>query len=121
MQSESADVQLKIIESALTMMGGLDLYESLIGEVDFATPIAERDHPPARDRFVNILHAYSHVKGIDASYWGKFLETNDYWKSILIDDFHENPNRYDFYGSVYLGAPNTEWRGPELRDRVDYY
>ena len=29
--------------------------------------------------------------------------------------------RYETYGSVYLDKPNTEWRGRELKDRVDYY
>ena len=32
----------------------------------------------------------------------------------------ENCEMYKFYGSLYLAEPNTEWRGRELIDRVDY-
>ena len=32
----------------------------------------------------------------------------------------ENFEMYEMYGSLYLAAPNTEWRGRELIDRVDY-
>ena len=43
-----------------------------------------------------------------------------YYEGIIIEDVQYNCEAYEFEGSVYLAAPNTEWRGPELIDRVDY-
>ena len=42
------------------------------------------------------------------------------WEKIIIKDVSENFELYETYGSLYLEAPNTEWRGKELIDRVDY-
>ena len=40
---------------------------------------------------------------------------------LLEQDLAENYDTYDFYGSCYLDKPDSEWRGRELVDRVDYY
>ncbi len=40
---------------------------------------------------------------------------------LLEQDLAENYDAYDFYGSCYLDKPDSEWRGRELVDRVDYY
>ena len=47
----------------------------------------------------------------------------DQLKKFINEDISENYGEvYDdeLYGSVYLDLPNTEWRGKELIDRVDY-
>ena len=43
-----------------------------------------------------------------------------YWENLMQDDVSENYKQYEMYGAFYLAAPNTEWRGRELIDRVDY-
>ena len=44
----------------------------------------------------------------------------DNWEDFVKQDVMENFEAYEMYGSLYLAAPNTEWRGRELIDRVDY-
>ena len=41
-------------------------------------------------------------------------------KDFLQDNISTNIEMYEVFGSVYLSEPNTEWRGRELIDRVDY-
>ena len=53
--------------------------------------------------------------------WDSFLNTIEYYKGIIIEDIALHIENYERYGSVYLDKPNSEWRGPELRDRIDYY
>jgi len=63
----------------------------------------------------------SKIRGFDANKWSNFIKIIDYYKDILLEDVSLNIEGYEFYGSIYLDKPNTEWRGKELKDRVDYY
>ena len=36
------------------------------------------------------------------------------------EDVSVNFDLYEMYGSLYLAKPNTEWRGRELIDRIDF-
>jgi hypothetical protein len=77
-------------------------------------------HPPAKDRFANILDYAKNLR-IDFENWSRFLETVNGFKQIILEDLAVNIETYETYGSMYLDRPNTEWRGPALVDRVDYY
>lgn len=59
--------------------------------------------------------------GFEIENWKGSLKTIDHYKKILLEDASKNIEAYETYGSVYLDKPNSEWRGPELRDRIDYY
>lgn len=80
-------------------------------------------HPTANDRIVNIRD--------NAPQPEKFSESSEALIELLIThidplkDFLQynistNIEMYEVYGSMYLAEPNTEWRGRELIDRVDY-
>ena len=43
-----------------------------------------------------------------------------YRENEMKEEVSANFDQYKMYGSMYLAKPNTEWRGRELIDRVDY-
>ncbi len=113
--------RLKVIEAALVWFGSLYLFENVLDTICPPNPYSFQTHPPAIDRFNNILSLSSKLKGFDKKNWQGFVGTLDYYKDILLEDVSLNIEAYEFYGSVYLDKPNSEWRGKELIDRVDYY
>ena len=117
----TGETSKNILEAALIWFGGLEIYEILCDTICPRSPWDYRSHPRARDRFENLLLKTKTPTGFSIKDWNSFPETVEYWKRIIQEDVSQNYDLYEFYGSVYLDAPNTEWRGPELRDRVDYY
>lgn len=109
----------RIFESALIWFASLDLYEAV--ENYISPPIGYITHPPARDRFENLLKKISMPKDYDYSKWKDLLGVIDSYKDFFIEDVGFNIENYEIYGSVYLDKPDTKWRGKELIDRVDYY
>lgn len=113
--------RIKVIEAALIWFGSLCLYESVLDSINPPNPYGFQTHPPAIDRFNNIVSLSHGIRGFSASKWKSFVSTIDYYRDILQEDVSLNIEVYEFYGSVYLAKPDTEWRGKELKDRVDYY
>jgi hypothetical protein len=113
--------RVKVIEAALAWFGSLYLYENVIDAISPPNPYAFHTHPPAIDRYNSILSLSSKIKNFDANKWKRFVGTLDYYKDILLEDVSLNIHCYEFYGSVYLDKPDSEWRGKELKDRIDYY
>ncbi len=111
--------RIKVFEAALLWFASLDLYESI--ENYISPPIGYLSHPPARDRYENLLDKVKLQKGYDYTKWKRLPELINYYKEIFIEDVALNIDDYETYGSVYLDKPNTEWRGKELKDREDYY
>lgn len=84
-------------------------------------PNGFQSHPGAKARYKNILENAKRPFDFDENFYCKDLpEAVSEWEQIIIEDVQENFEMYEMYGSIYLGAPNTEWRGRELIDRVDY-
>lgn len=99
----------------------LAIYESV--EDYMFPPFGRPSHPGAKARFQNILeHARRPIDfDVMEDFYTKQLPAAvDYWSEILKQDVAFNTEKYEFYGSVYLASPNTEWRGRELVDRFDY-
>jgi hypothetical protein len=111
--------KIKIFESALIWFGSLDIFEGVSETI--SPSVIPSTHPPARDRFENLLNKIDMPKGYDYEKWNSFLKTIDIYRDFFIEDICLNTDNYETYGSVYLDKPNTEWRGKELIDRVDYY
>lgn len=86
-------------------------------------PMGTPSHPSAKVRYMNILdkakrpHDFEENKEL---YMLDFPETVEELCSDIIEDVSLNFDFYEFYGSAYLAAPNSKWRGRELIDRVDY-
>lgn len=86
-------------------------------------PTRTPTHPSAKRRYLNILN--NARKPIDYAqneklYTEFFPLMIDRYREALINDVSCNFEQYETYGSAYLAAPNTQWRGRELIDRVDY-
>ncbi len=117
----SSDEKGELLEAALLWFGCLDLYEAVSNTVFPRSLYTLRTHPTARERIENLLTKVPTPSGVDVGKWRRFLRTLDEFKKRLLEDVSLHFDAYETYGSVYLDKPNTEWRGPELIDRVDYY
>lgn len=113
--------QLRVVEATLLWFGCLDIFEVVSEAINPSIPWHYRTHPSARDRFETVLTRVPTPLGLDIEHWKGFLSTVEFYKHLLLDDVSRNIERYEFYGSVYLDEPDSEWRGPKLQDRIDYY
>lgn len=86
-------------------------------------PYGRQSHPGAKARYNNILENAPRPFDFDKDknmYCEDLPQLVSYWENLMQDDVSVNYKQYEMYGSFYLAAPNTEWRGRELIDRVDY-
>ena len=113
--------RVELLNAALLWFGCLDLHETVEDVMYPSSPWKSQSHPTARQRFENLLSHVPTPEGYDLSQWKSFLKTIDTLKPALIEDVSVNMGAYEMYGSAYLDEPNTEWRGPALIDRKDYY
>lgn len=110
-----------ILEGALLWFACLSLYETVSNALCLENPCYPSTHPSAADRFSNLLKRAPKFGKLDISKWESLMHTVDGYKRFLLNDVSVNIEGYENYGSVYLDAPNTKWRGRELVDRKDYY
>lgn len=104
-----------------TMMwfASLAIYEA--AENSIFPPNGRQTHPGAKARYNNILENAPRPKNFDEEFYVKDLpQLVSWWEDRVLQDVAENFNLYEMYGSTYLDAPNTKWRGKELIDRIDY-
>lgn len=111
----------ELLSAALLWFGCLELYEEVTNVISPKSSFSYQTHPPARERYDNLLSKIPTPSGFDTNVYKEFLQTIDDYKTILQDDITLQFDAYEMYGSIYLDAPNTLWRGPELIDRKDYY
>lgn len=103
----------------LLWFAALSVFEAV--EDTMFPPIGHQSHPGAIARYNNIIEHARRPKGFDERlYLEEIPAMVDFYRKILIEDCQSNADEYEKYGSVYLDAPNTEWRGRELIDRKDY-
>jgi hypothetical protein len=108
----------KLLRAALLWFACLELYETVADTISPPTKVPY--HPPAKDRFYNLIENIK-IKGkFDYNQWEKLMNVVDAYKELFKEDISLDYESYEFYGSVYFDAPNTEWRGRELIDRKDY-
>ena len=106
---------------ALSWFAILAIFEA--AENTIFPPFSKQSHPGAKARYKNILDNAkrpSNFEEMKECYTVDLPGLVSYYEEIIINDVQCNCEGYEFEGSVYLAAPNTEWRGPELIDRVDY-
>ncbi|MEG1085923.1 MAG: hypothetical protein RSD88_06320 [Anaerovoracaceae bacterium] len=80
-------------------------------------------HPSSINRYTNILTNARQSDNFDHQLFPTLKERASYLKDFISMDINENYGKLydeDLYGSVYLDLPNTEWRGKELLDRINY-
>jgi len=113
--------QFEVLDAALLWFGCLDLYEAVVHFVYPSNPWVPGTHPTARQRFKALVELSRSFGRDDARLSNQFISTIDRLKDMLLEDVSTQMELYEFYGSVYLDKPDTEWRGAELIDRKDYY
>lgn len=111
----------EILHAALLWFGCLELYQVACDVMFPVSSWTPRSHPTARERYENLLTNIPTPNNFDIRPWAKFPKLIDQWAERLREDISLNFDFYEMYGSAYLDEPNTEWRGRELIDRVDYY
>lgn len=108
------------VNAGLYFFSYLHLYEKVKEQI-YPSVIPIRTHPPAIDRLWNLYEKTKHnLKEIEAAHVQDLVDSILDLEKALEKDISCNYDRYDFYGSVYLAEPNSEWRDKELIDRVDY-
>lgn len=107
-------------KSALNWFAILAVYEAV--EDSISPPVGyNQTHPGAIARYTKILNEARRPIDFDEKFYSETLpQLISVWRERMIEDVSLNFESYEQYGSVYLDAPNTEWRGRELIDRVDY-
>lgn len=110
----------EILAGALLWLTALDLYQHVSDVICPKAPHRYQTHPSAADRFDSLLVNIPTPKGFDISSWSRLPSLANQLKDILTEDIGFNIEAYEMYGSIYLDRPNSEWRGRELKDRVDY-
>lgn len=113
--------RIELFDAALLWFACLDIYEAVADALYPSSPWLLPTHPSARQRFDHLLTTIPTPARYDHSRWTELLETVDKWKAALLEDVSVNIKTYEMYGSVYLDKPDSEWRGPQLIDRKDYY
>lgn len=106
---------------ALSWFAILAIFEA--AENTMFPPFNKQSHPGAKARYNNILNNAkrpSNFEEMKVFYMIDLPRLVSDYEEIIIEYVQYNYEGYEFEGSVYLAAPNTEWRGPELIDRVDY-
>lgn len=104
-----------------TMMwfASLAIYEA--AENYIFPPNGRQTHPGAKARYNNLLENAPRPTDFDEEFYIKDLpELVSWWEEVIIEDVSENFECYEVYGSTYLNAPDTKWRGKKLIDRIDY-
>ncbi len=105
--------------AALNWFAILSIYEGV--EDSITPPMGVQTHPGAIARYSKILNEARRPIDFDEKLYSETLpQLISVWRERMIEDVSVNYELYEQYGSVYLDAPNTEWRGRELIDRVDY-
>lgn len=93
----------------------LDIYRS-VSDVVFPPMNIVQSHPDPIDRMWNLFNTFEERVTIPKQYIENLLRKTKLLKEFLQEDVSYNIEKYECYGSIYLG----KWRGPALRDRIDY-
>ena len=102
----------------LLWFASLSIYEAV--EDCIFPPFGQQTHPGAKARYQNIIENARRPKYFDRRlFCEKIPAIIEFYRELMINDVSLNFDAYEQYGSVYLAAANTEWRGRELIDRVD--
>lgn len=116
---QNDDWYSRLYYATMLWFASLAIYEA--AEDTIFPAFGRQTHPGAKARYNNILENAPWPVDFDKNLYYKVIpELVSFWEDFIKQDVSENFERYEMYGSLYLAAPNTEWRGPELIDRVDY-
>jgi len=111
----SDEMRKNLVNRALFFFAYLDIYDNVKEQIFPSNKV--KSHPDPRDRFNKIKQEFHELFDKDElDNLDNLLNLVDFYKEELQEDVSVNIERYEFYGSLYLGS----WRGKPLVDRVDY-
>lgn len=114
-----ADWYARVYYATMLWFSALAIYEA--AEDTIFPPYGKQTHPGAKARYMNLLENAPRPIDFDKKlYYERLPELVSMWEDYVKEDVSEYYDMYKMYGSIYLDEPNTEWRGRELVDRVDY-
>lgn len=103
------------VDKAVLFFIYLSIYEEI--EEYFYVPSVIKTHPPSEDRLRYILDKTASKILIDDKTLEQYFKKLNLAKKFINEDVSEHDDEiYGSYGSIYLDL----WRGPVLRDRIDY-
>lgn len=104
------------VKSAILFFYYIDIYESAREQI-YPSLNQIKTHPDGIDRIYNVYEkTKDKLIDIDDEYIENLRVNLEETKKFLQYDIAVNMDKYEFYGSIYLG----QWRGKVLVDRVDY-
>lgn len=112
--------RLRMRNAALLWLAAVQLYETVNDIISPRVGWMPLSHPSPKERFDALLEALPPTSEQDRDSWKQLQDCVLVYQDFLRNYLLLHMDDYEMYGSVYLGPPNTEWRGPELLDRVDY-
>jgi hypothetical protein len=115
-----SDAYGRLVFGAVTWLLYLDVYQSISDQLFPMPPWKLRTHPLPIERLTRIRENHVSKAGLSGEMIDEMARQTSFYKDWLNEDLAVNIEKYENYGPVYLSKPNTPWRGPELRDRVDY-
>lgn len=111
-------------DAAIKWLSALEIFEAVKEYIDPEVPW-KAQHPPARDRALNLIKALPFKDKSEEQSYAFLTYVVDKFKHFMLDDvaynieLYEDNDDYDS-SSMYLDHPDTDWRGKELIDRVDF-
>lgn len=111
----------EMLSAATIWFGCLELYEAAHDVLYPQRGMTILSHPSASERLGHLSGEFPDQFRKWSNEIAQQKETIARLKEYLLKDISLSPETYETYGSVYLDKPNSDWRGPELKDRVDYY
>ncbi|MGR9475926.1 hypothetical protein [Rhizobium leguminosarum] len=98
-----------------TFLLGLYVFETLAAEID-PSFLELNTHPSTVTRFRKLMEQYQADPDFMVENIDRVIGQCDEIIDSLIGHYRSHPDDFNQYGSVYL----ERWRGPILRDRIDY-
>lgn len=112
--------QREVHFAAVLWFYALEIFENISNQVFPPSAYKMRTHPKAEERRLHLLKHFNLDR--KENKWLEQLNSRKEWLiQTLSEDVSLNFEAYEFYGSIYLDKPDSQWRGRELIDREDYY
>lgn len=112
----SNDVFEEKVNAAIFFFKYIDIFE-YAQEIIAPSMNPIKTHPDPIERIWNIYeNTKGRLKRINKDYINNIIDDNNTIKNFLSDDIGYNIEKYENYGSIYLGS----WKKKMLRDRIDY-
>jgi hypothetical protein len=113
--------RLAMRNAAVLWLAAVEVWDRASQVLAPRNPWMVSEHPPPRERIANLISAVPLGTNAEKDWFSDMERALDFFCETMEKSVTLNPDFFENYGSVYLGPPNSDWRGRELIDRKDYY